>query len=349
MDIITTLALFVPIFLVLWLANLSHRKRIEGDVKNERTLKLLAYGLLFLLYAGLMVFGGLIGLIALAELVSPGSAGGSGLPFAIENVPSMALSMILPSLLGLFLLTRPARRLFARFTPIDPANAVHAVALSLTALVLINLFFTLAMGLDTLSEIVAQSQELNGAESPAPALWVQNISFALMSLIGVGWLARRSLKAAFLRLGIVVPTLLQVAIGIGAALLMVPLVIVAEMLAAQLGLGTSAEVEKLTEQLIGPLTLSIPGVLTLGLAAGLGEESVMRGALQPRFGLMLTSLLFALLHSNYGFSFSTVAVFVVGLVLGVIRIRTNTTTAMITHAVYNMSLGLIAYLGLMQQ
>jgi membrane protease YdiL (CAAX protease family) len=86
----------------------------------------------------------------------------------------------------------------------------------------------------------------------------------------------------------------------------------------------------------------------LGLAAALGEETVFRGALQPRFGLVFTSILFALLHSQYGLSFSTIAVFVIGLVLGVLRLRANTTTAMITHAVYNMSLGLITYLGLMQ-
>lgn len=349
MDLITTFALFVPIFLVLWLANLSHRKRIEGDLKNERTLKLLAYGLLFLLYAALMVLGGLIGLVALAQLVSPGALAQTGMPFDVQNTPGMVASLIAPSLLGLLLLTRPARRLFARFTPLDPASAVHAVALSLTALVLVNLFFTLALGLDTLAQAVETSQALNGAKSPAPGLWVQNVSFVLLALVGVGWLARRSLRAALLRLAIVVPTLRQVLVGVGVGLLMVPLVVAAEAVASQLGLGSNAEVERLTEQLIGPLTLSIPGILTLGLAAGLGEESVMRGALQPRFGLLFTSIIFALLHSNYGFSFSTVAVFIVGLVLGVLRNRTNTTTTMITHAVYNMSLGLISYLGLMQQ
>lgn len=63
---------------------------------------------------------------------------------------------------------------------------------------------------------------------------------------------------------------------------------------------------------------------------------------------MFTSLLFALLHSQYGVSFATVAVFGVGLILGLLRQRANTTTAMIAHAVYNMSLGLIAYFGWLQ-
>ncbi len=108
------------------------------------------------------------------------------------------------------------------------------------------------------------------------------------------------------------------------------------------------EVERLTEQLIGPLAQSAPGILTLGLAAALGEESIFRGALQPRFGLLLTTVLFALLHSQYGISVSTLLVLIVGLALGVVRTRFNTTTAMIVHAVYNMTLGLITYLGVMQ-
>jgi membrane protease YdiL (CAAX protease family) len=66
--------------------------------------------------------------------------------------------------------------------------------------------------------------------------------------------------------------------------------------------------------------------------------------MQPRFSLPLTALLFALVHNNYGLSFATVVVLVLGLVLGVERIRYNTTTAIITHATYNSLLGVLAYL-----
>lgn len=348
-DVLTTLLLFVPLLLVLWLANLSHRRRIEGDLKNERTLKLLAYGLLFFVYAGLLAFGGLAGLIALAQRISPDLLAGAPAFFEPGAAFKMMAALIAPALLGLLLLTRPARTFFARFTPLDPANAVHAVALSFTALVLVNLFFTLALGLDTLADTVQMANEAaGGAVSPAPALWAQNIASLLLALLGVGWLARRSLRVALLRLGIVAPTWQQAVMGVAAGLLLVPVILAVEYGASLVGLGPSADVERLTEQLIGPLTLSIGGILTLGLAAALGEEAIFRGALLPRFGLVFTSLLFALLHSNYGFSFSTVAVFAVGLVLGVLRQRANTTTAMLTHAVYNMSLGLISFLGLLQ-
>ena len=41
-------------------------------------------------------------------------------------------------------------------------------------------------------------------------------------------------------------------------------------------------------------------------------------------------------------------VFGVGLVLGLVRQRANTTTSMLVHASYNISLGVIAALGLLQ-
>jgi membrane protease YdiL (CAAX protease family) len=349
MDIVSTILLFLPILLILWLANLSYRRRIEGDAKNERTLKMLSFGLLFLFYAVLMLLGlMLMGLGLLMALAPEAMAAAPVAGFQPDRIPWMGAALLVPSLVGLLLLTRPARRLFARFTPIDPAHPVHAIALSLTGLVLINLFFTVAVGLENLADALQQSTQGQPVSSPAPALWAQAIMLILMGLIGVGWLSRRSFSASLIRLGIVAPTIPQAAIGLVAGIGMVPLVIAAEALASQLGLGATEGVERLTEQLIGPLTMSIPGILTLGLAAALGEETVFRGALQPRFGLVLTTLLFALLHSQYGFSFSTLAVFVVGLVLGVIRMKANTSTAMITHAVYNMSLGLISFLGIMQ-
>lgn len=351
MDVVSTILIFVPVLLILWLANLSHRKRIEGDVRNERTLKIFSYGLLFLFYVLLMLFGlGLLGVGVLSvlapEFFDAPTLSSSG--FAADRLPWMGGSLVVFSLLGLFLLTRPARRIFARITPIDPTSPVHAVALSLSAMVLINLAFTVAIGLENLANMIQTSEQVGAASNPAPALWAQNITFVVMGLIGVGLFARRSFGAALTRLGIVRPALVQVVAGFLIGLALVPVVIGAEALATKLGFGTSAGVEKLTEQLVGPLTQNIFGVLTLGLAAALGEETVFRGALLPRFGLIFTSLLFALLHSQYGLSFSTVAVFVVGLVLGVIRLRANTTTSMVTHATYNIALGLITFLGLMQ-
>ncbi len=351
MDIIATILMFLPMVAVLWLANLSHRKRIEGEVKSERVFKLLAYGLLFLLFGGLLVLGLLFQGFDL--LIRSGLAGDAEamLPVAgisVDALPRLALGFWAPSLFGLLLLTRPARRLAARFTALDPSNPVHAVALSMTALVLVNLLVTLGLGLGNLSEMLESSAAAGVEYDPLPGLWAQNITFLLMALVGVGLFARRTLQGTLNRLGIVKPTVRQGLLGVAAGLLLVPLILLLELAASKLGIGADPDVERLTEQLIGPLTMSAPGIMTLGLAAALGEESIFRGALQPKFGLLLTTVLFALLHSQYGISFSTAAVFLVGLILGVLRLRANTTTSMITHAVYNMSLGLISYLGWLQ-
>lgn len=91
-----------------------------------------------------------------------------------------------------------------------------------------------------------------------------------------------------------------------------------------LGFAADADVEELTNQLLGPLFNSPWGILTLGAAAALGEETLIRGAAQPGLGLLLTAALFALLHSNYGITLSTAIVFLLGLVLGIVRASART-------------------------
>jgi membrane protease YdiL (CAAX protease family) len=245
------------------------------------------------------------------------------------------------------LLLPPVRRLAARWIPIRADSAVHAVALSFSMLVLVNLAVTVGLGIRNLASALETSAG-SEAFNPAPALWVQQLAFVAMALVGVGWLSRRSLVEALKRLGVVWPGLVQAVSGLGAGVGLALAVLVLEYLVSKAGVSTDAAVEKLTEQLLGPLTKSVSGILTLGIAAGLGEESLFRGALQPRFGLFLTALLFSLLHSTYGLTLSTLFVFLVGLALGLIRTRANTSTTMIVHAIYNMTLGVIAYLGVMQ-
>jgi hypothetical protein len=65
--------------------------------------------------------------------------------------------------------------------------------------------------------------------------------------------------------------------------------------------------------------------------------------LQPRLGLALTALLFAALHVQYSWTgMATIVVF--GLALGFVRMRSNTTTAIAIHALYDI----IAALGAQQ-
>ena len=347
MDIFFTVLLFAwPAFL-LWLANLSDRNRAEDNPSSANTLAVVTYGLVIATFGALIVLGLMLQGVAFAAAQNPVMLEGlAGSGFDPDAFGPMGLSLWAPSILGIILLWRPVRALFAKVIPISADRTVHAVALSYIALILINLFFTLGMGIGNLANTMESGA--GGMINPIGSIWAQDITMAIMGLIGVGWLARRYFAGALERLAIVVPTVKEVLIGLGVGLVMVPIVIVFEMLAGRVGLGANPDVERLTEQMIGPLTRSAFGILTLGLAAALGEETVFRGALQPRFGLLLTAALFALLHSTYGLTLSTLIVFGVGLVLGLLRARYNTTTSMITHAIYNISLGVITYFGLLE-
>ena len=271
-------------------------------------------------------------------------APGAGLQF--DSLPLIGLGIWLPSALGILTLLPPVRRLWARIIPIDPESTVHAVALSLSMLVVVNLMLTLGVGLGNLTSLLA-AQEGDRVHKPPQSCHCgySRLLLAVMAMIGVGWLTRRNWSEVLARLGLERMTCRQLLIGIGLGLADGAGSDGTRVSCLAPGLGADPDVENLTEQLLGPLFRSPLGILTLGVAAAVGEETLFRGALLPRFGLVLSALLFALLHSNYGMTVSTLIVFALGLVLGIVRIRHNTTTAMVVHAVYNMTLGLLAYLG----
>jgi membrane protease YdiL (CAAX protease family) len=77
------------------------------------------------------------------------------------------------------------------------------------------------------------------------------------------------------------------------------------------------------------------GTLMLGISAGVGEELAMRGALLPRLGLVATSLLFAALHVQYS-PLGMLTIGLIGLLLGVIRRRGGTTSAIAVHVLYDI-------------
>ena len=82
---------------------------------------------------------------------------------------------------------------------------------------------------------------------------------------------------------------------------------------------------------------SVGGAIALGLSAGISEELLFRGAVQPRLGLLLTTILFTIGHLQYGLTLATLQVFVIGLVFGLMRKRTKgIVVCMVSHATYNM-------------
>lgn len=349
-ELLSMVVLFAPLLLIMVLANLAEARRQRAE--EYQGWAITSYLVVGALYALAIVAGLAINGMAFLMQRQPNLVDDMGLGAAGDNpllqvasLPLLGLGFWLPALVGIFLLLPPVRRLLARFIPIDAASPVHAVALSLSALVVIQLLFTVGFGLNNLAESLAAQEEAGVTTNTLLTLWIQQIMTAVFAFFGVGWLVRRDWSATLERLGLVWPSLGNIVLGIVVGLGMVPLVIAIEQFSSQFNIGVDPDVQKLTEQLLGPLFTTPFGIVTLGAAAALGEETLFRGAIQPRFGLIFTALLFALVHSNYGLSLSTLIVFLFGLILGIVRKRTNTSTTMISHALYNMSLGVLASLG----
>jgi membrane protease YdiL (CAAX protease family) len=81
--------------------------------------------------------------------------------------------------------------------------------------------------------------------------------------------------------------------------------------------------------------LSLGATIVLGLSAGIGEEVMVRGALQPRTGLFWAALLFAAGHVQYTW-FGMLTILALGLTLGLIRRVSNTTTVIVVHMLYDI-------------
>jgi len=97
--------------------------------------------------------------------------------------------------------------------------------------------------------------------------------------------------------------------------------------------------QAMSERIVGDITLSTS--LVLGLSAGVGEEVLVRGALQPRTGLLLASLLFGMAHVQYTW-FGMLVIVLLGVTLGLVRRHANTTTAIVVHAAYDVVAALAA-------
>jgi uncharacterized protein len=76
--------------------------------------------------------------------------------------------------------------------------------------------------------------------------------------------------------------------------------------------------------------------LVYAVMAGICEETLFRGALQPRAGIVVTAALFAAIHTQYFATPIVATIFVHGLVLGLLRRHINTTTAILAHGTYDV-------------
>jgi hypothetical protein len=280
--------------------------------------------------------GGLVGRSDLQGVFDPSA--GAGLLLAL-------LLFFVATLLTAAMLFRPVRVLVSKIIPIDPDNFVHKIALSILTLILFSCFIPLIVldGKPPLLNLVEGSGTTIGGQSigvqPLDLVY-QFIWTIPATFVAAGWPVARRFPAMLKRLGLVRPTTTQVVFGlvfglvlaVAAAFVIDPGI---TWLWHTLGWETTntAAFDKLLSSLVTPV-----GAVLIGVTAGLGEELAVRGLLQPRIGLVASNLVFTGFHAfQYGLD-GLLSVFIIGMILGVVRARTNTTTSAIVHGTYDFTL-----------
>jgi uncharacterized protein len=160
------------------------------------------------------------------------------------------------------------------------------------------------------------------------------VGYILLALASVGFLLRRDWRATLERLGvgrITATHWIVVALGV---LALYAFNSGADWIQRTFFHDLWLEDQRISQAIGGGL--GVAGTIVLGLSAGIGEEVTMRGALQPKLGLIGTSLLFSSFHVQYSW-FGMTVIFLLGLMLGLVRKRANTSVAMAIHALYDMA------------
>ena len=257
------------------------------------------------------------------------------------NLDAAGWVLIAISLYAIVVCIRPVRRMLARLLPVDPDSAVHTLALVLAGYLVGNTLFALTQ--DILLEFLATGVTVTILE-----VVLQQIAFVIVAFIGAGYLVRRDLRQVSRRLGLERPTSNHLLIGLATIGLLIVLQGVIGGVWALLDPEQAELLGDVNETLLAGFD-SVGEWFILAVASGVGEEILFRGALQPVFGLFFTSLLFAIVHIQYGLTPITLAVFLLGLILGILRRRTNTTVTIFVHFGYNFILGLFALLAVYVQ
>lgn len=212
----------------------------------------------------------------------------------------------------------------------DPRSTVHAVALVFIVYLLGTQFisFVLEGGLAGVAEGFAEGLT-------AWDLVLNGLPLIVIPVLGVGLGVRRTLPQALARLGI--GGLSLRGLGVAAAVT-VALLILVSVVGSTWQLLVPPETFEEQTQASEALADSVTTVwlaLVLAASAAISEEIAFRGALQPIFGFWPTAIIFALTHMQYALTPATLIILGVAVAFGWIRMRYNTTVAMVTHFLYN--------------
>lgn len=222
-------------------------------------------------------------------------------------------------------------RFFGENQRYDAGSIVHTTALLLCIAVLVGtiVLFILAGGISGVAASIESSGISISDNVFQAALWV------ISAILGVGLFIRRDALQTLARLGLRLPnrddwiigTVVGVALFFGSMIFdsIWNLLVSSDLIAQQ----TQA-----AEQLSRLIT-TLPLAFSVAISAAVGEEIFMRGALQPVFGIWVTSAFFTLLHPQYLGTPTMLLIFAVSVSFGWLRARYSTTAALIGHFFYN--------------
>lgn len=294
-----------------------------------------------LLFASLLVLGAgaLLGAARLSGEV-PASLYPPGL------LALTAGAVLAAGIVGVALCVPTLLKIVGRRPPSFVTDPPVLLALWLFAMVLLTNNLIGILGFDQLEESNAFSLG-TGGRLPVGLLLASQLPFVVVAVLGVGAGVRRGLRETLARLGY--GPLGAKGIGVVAAFIFG---------AFAVSLGTDylfralqpelyREVGEISGTLFDPSGMGVGAAvlfaLLIGVGAGLGEETLFRGAVQPVLGIFATSVLFASMHVQYGPSLLLGYIFVLYLGLGYLRRRFNTTASFLAHAGYNFVSVMAAY------
>lgn len=269
----------------------------------------------------------------LLALRLPGLAGGE-----TRVHPFVSVWCLVGAALALALISRRVADAIARvvFHTDTPTRTLRLTAR--IAVLLVLLCVPLQLRFDELMAALLSSER---SLVTTAGLVAQLAGLVAIALAGVGAGVRRGLRDTLARLGVTAPRPVDALWVIGGVLACLAANAGLEQIEQRYFPAWYASDQAIVQQMAGGLTLT--GIVLLGISAGVGEELFVRGALQPRLGLVLSNLLFAIAHVQYSwFGIGTVAV--IGLVLGIVRQQRSTTAAILVHMLYNI----VAAFGLQQ-
>jgi hypothetical protein len=211
----------------------------------------------------------------------------------------------------------------------------------------LNGFFLYVSTIFYLLTLMSPATEFNAPSMPLPlpvelsSLFNYNwLGLMLLSVCGCGIFVARKPKELWARLGYAKPTWAQVGIGLG----IIVFTFVYDLVWSLYTHNSSADLgAKLlnynagTFGVVGGVTPSVILAIATAICAGMGEETLIRGALQPVLGIVPAAILHGVLHGQFAHApIFILQVAIWSCCVGIVRRYTNTTTTIIGHAGFNL-------------